>query len=74
MRYEHVSCSLSISVDGQGWQVPLMALAQWPEVLAGVRRIVMAASRHAGRWLAVWRVTWNTIRINVHMETAVARR
>ena len=49
-----------------------MALAQWPEVLAGIRWIVVAASRHAGRWLAVWPVTGTAIRINVNMETVVA--
>ena len=41
-----------------------MALAQWPEVLAGIRWIVVAASRRAGRWLAVWIVTGTAIRIN----------
>ena len=74
MRCDHVLCSPSISVDGQRWQVPFMARAQWPEVLAGVRWIVVAASCHGGRWLAVWRVAWTTIRINVNMETVVARR
>jgi hypothetical protein len=38
-----------------------MTLAQRPEVLAGVRWIVMAASRHASRWLAVWPVTGTAI-------------
>jgi hypothetical protein len=51
-----------------------MALAQRPEVLAGVRWIIMAASCDAGGWLAVWIVTRIAIRINVHMETMVARR
>ena len=74
MRRDHVLCSPSISVNGQRWQVPLMTLAQRPEVLAGVRWIVMAASRHAGRWLAVWPVTGTAIWINVNMETVVARR
>ena len=74
MRCDHVLCSPSISVDGQRWQIPLMARAQWPEVLAGVRWIGVAASRHAGRWLAVWIVTGTAIRIYVNMETVVARR
>ena len=51
-----------------------MALAQWPEVLAGARWIIVAASRQAGRWLAVWLVTRTAIRINMNMETVVARR
>ena len=74
MRCDHIFCSPSISIDGQRWQVPLMALTQWPEVLAGIRRIGVAASCHAGRWLAVWRVAGTTIWINVNMETVVARR
>ena len=41
---------------------------------AGIRRIVVAASCHAGRWLAVWRVAGTTIWINVNMETVVAWR
>ena len=74
MRCDHVLCSPSISVDGQRWQVPFMALAQWPEVLAGICWIVVGASCHGGRRLAVWGITGTAIRINVNMETVVAWR
>ena len=74
MRCDHIFCSPSISIDGQRWQVPLMALTQWPEVLAGICWIVVAASCHAGRWLAIWPVSGTAIRINVNMETVVAWR
>ena len=74
MRCDHVFCGPSISVDGQCRQVALMTLAEWPEVLAGLRWIVMAASRVAGRRLTVWLVTGTLIRIKVNMEAVVAWR
>jgi hypothetical protein len=51
-----------------------MALAERPEVLAGLRRIVMTTSRVAGRWLTIWLVAGTAIRISVNMETVVASR
>jgi hypothetical protein len=51
-----------------------MAFAERTTVLAGVGRIVVVARCHAGRWLAVRSVAGATIRIDVDMETAVARR
>ena len=55
-------------------QIALVAFAVRPKVLAGVCRVVMAARRHAGRWLSVRPVAGTTIRIDVDMETVVARR
>jgi hypothetical protein len=53
-------------------QIALMAFAERTTVLAGVGRIVVVC--HAGRWLAVRSVAGATNRIDVDMETAVARR
>jgi hypothetical protein len=43
-------------------------------MFAGVSRVVVASCRHPSRWLAIWSVGGTTIRINVDVETVVARR
>ena len=44
---------LAACIDGQRRQIALVAFAERPKVLASVGRVVVAARRHAGRWLAV---------------------
>src|SRR5262249_43416958 len=53
--------------------IALVTLTPWPQMLASVGRVVMAAGRHRSRWLAIWSVGGTAIRINVNMKTVVAR-
>jgi hypothetical protein len=62
------------SVDGEYRHVALVALALWSEVFAGVGGIIVATCCHASRWLAVRSSAGATVRINVDMESMVARR
>ena len=65
---------VAASIDGQHGHVALMARAIRSEVFASVGWVIMATSRHAGRWLAILSGARTTIRINVGMESMVARR
>ena len=60
--------------DGQHGHIALVALATRSEMFASVGWVIMATRRHAGRWLAIWSRARATIRINVDMESTVARR
>src|SRR5215468_1063062 len=74
VRHYHGLRGLAASIDGQHGHVALMALAIRSEVFAGVGWVIMATRRHAGRWLAIRSRARATIRINVDMESTVARR
>jgi hypothetical protein len=64
----------AIGVDGQYRHVALMAFAHRSEMFAGIRRIEMAARRHASRGLAIRAGARTAIGIGVNMESVVARR
>src|SRR5262249_50303446 len=51
-----------------------MTFTLWPEVFAGVGRVVVASRCHSRRRLTVWSVGGTTIWIDVDMKTVVARR
>src|SRR6516165_8109961 len=60
-------------INGKYWHVALMTLALWPEVFAGVGRIVMASRCQSGRRLTIWSVGGTTIWIDVDMKAVVTR-
>src|SRR5215472_3564562 len=73
-RHYHGLRGLAAGIDGEHGHVPLVALAMRSEVFASVGWVIMATRRHAGRWLAIRSRARATIRINVDMESTVARR
>ena len=72
-RYD-VLRGLAAFIDCQHRQIALMAFAERTKVLAGVGRVVVVARWDARGWLAVRPAAGATIRIDVDMETVVARR
>ena len=50
-----------------------MTFALWPEVFAGVGRIVMASRCQSGRRLTIWSAGGTTIWIDVDMKAVVTR-
>jgi hypothetical protein len=61
-------------INAKNWHVALMPFTLWPEVFAGVSRVLMASRCHSGRRLTVWSIGRTAIRIDVDMKTVVARR
>jgi len=74
VRHDHGLRGVAAGIDGQHGHIALVALAIRPEVFASVGWVIMATSRHAGRWLTIRSSARTTIRIDVDMESTVARR
>jgi hypothetical protein len=73
VRYGNSPGGFPAGLDGDYRHVAVMALALWYEVFAGVGGVIMPSCRHASGGLAVWAAARATVRINMDIESMVAR-
>jgi hypothetical protein len=73
-RCDNGLCGVAACVNGQHGKVAFVSVTVRPEVFGRSGGIVVATSRQTRRWLPIWPGAGTAIRIDMQVQTVIARR